>query len=188
VTLLDTLPLFHYGAIMADPPWSFDNYSAAGEEKNAKAHYGCMSTDAIARMPVGQLAAPDCALFLWVTDPLLPEGIEVMRRWGFRFVTVAFTWVKRTATGKAFYGCGYWTRANPEMCLMGTVGRPKRLSAAVPQLLEAEIREHSRKPEEARHRVEKLVGGPYLELFSRTNRPGWTCWGNEAGKFDQEGT
>jgi N6-adenosine-specific RNA methylase IME4 len=70
------------------------------------------------------------------------------------------------------------------MCLLGTRGRPRRRSAAVPQLLEAEIREHSRKPETAYERIEQLVDGPYLELFSRSSRPGWTCWGNEVGKFD----
>jgi N6-adenosine-specific RNA methylase IME4 len=179
------LPLFHYGAIYADPPWSYENWSKAGAHKNAAAHYDCLSVADIAALPVGQFAAPDCALFLWVTDPTLPQGLEVMRAWGFQFKTVAFTWAKQTKTATKWHlGCGYWTRANPEMCLLGTMGRPKRLARDVRQLVVAPVREHSRKPDGVRGSIERLVAGPYLELFARQKAPGWDAWGNEVGKFD----
>lgn len=184
MTSLSTLPLFHYQAILADPPWAFDNWSEAGTDRNASQHYDCMSPDAIKALPVGHVAAPDCALFLWVTDPLLPLGLEVMAAWGFTYKTVAFTWAKRTKTDAGWHlSTGYWTRANPEMCLLGTMGRPKRLARDVRQLVVAPVREHSRKPDAIHSSVERLVAGPYLEMFARQRRPGWDSWGNEVEKF-----
>ena len=127
---------------------------------------------------VADWAAPDCALFLWATDPSLPQALEVISAWGFAYKTVAFTWVKTTKDGSGFpIGCGYWTRANPEMCLLATRGRPQRLSRSVRQLLFAPRREHSRKPDEAYTRIEALVSGPYLEMFARSRRQGWESWG-----------
>jgi N6-adenosine-specific RNA methylase IME4 len=82
-------------------------------------------------------------------------------------------------------GTGYWTRANPELCLLFTRGKPKRLSAAVRKLMIAPRREHSRKPDQQYQDIEQLVGGPYLELFARTEREGWTSWGNQTGKFGE---
>lgn len=202
-----------YAAIVADPPWSFENYSEKGERKNAKRHYDCMTVAEIAALPVGHLAAGDAVLFLWVTDPLLLESDayartlgrvadssrspvgDVIRAWGFTYATRAFVWVKRTAHGKLHMGPGYYTRANPEDCWLCTTGHPKRTSAGVRRLVEtfekhgsecldSPLREHSRKPDEILARIEQLVPGPYCELFSRTDRPGWDCWGNEAGLFD----
>src|ERR1700730_15421763 len=128
--------------------------------------------------PVADWAAGDCVLFLWATDPLLPRAFEVIAAWGFAYKTVAFTWAKTTKDGAGFpIGCGYWTRANPEQCLLATRGRPQRLSRAVPQLIISPRREHSRKPDEAYERIEALVPGPYLELFARAPRAGWAAWG-----------
>lgn len=184
---MDGLPLFHYGAIYADPPWQYLNWSAAGTRKNASAHYSCMTADQLAALPVGQIAAPDCALFLWVTDPTLPIGLKIMNAWGFTFKTVAFTWAKRSRRDTGWHmGCGYWTRANPEMCLMGTMGKPKRRSRSVRQLVVSPVREHSRKPDQVAEGIEQLVSGPYIELFARTRRSGWDAWGNEIGKFARE--
>ncbi len=174
-----------YGAILVDPPWSFSNWSAAGERKNALQHYDCMTYKAIAELCVGQFAAPDCVLFMWATDPLMPTAVNLMKWWGFAYKTVGFTWVKQTPRGKQWHmGLGYWTRANPEMCLLGTIGRPRRKSAAVRQLITAPIREHSRKPDEIYERIEALVDGPYCELFARQRRPGWECFGDEVDKFE----
>lgn len=178
------LPLFHYGAIYADPAWLFENWSEAGTGKNASQHYDCMTLDQIKALPVGHLATKDAALFLWVTDPLLPQGLEVMAAWGFKYVTVGFTWGKTTKHGAWHFGPGYWTRANPEMCLMGTTGDPKRLHADVRQLVIEPVREHSRKPDRIRDDIRRLVGGPYLELFARQAAPGWDAWGNQVGKFE----
>ncbi len=109
-----------------------------------------------------------------------------MHEWGFEYKTAAFTWAKTTSKDNWHFGCGYWTRANAELCLLGTRGTPKRLSRAVRQLLISPVREHSRKPDETHERIERLVAGPYLELFARQSRPGWTTWGNEADKFDEQ--
>jgi N6-adenosine-specific RNA methylase IME4 len=170
----------HYGVILADPPWTFATYSTKGKGRSTEAHYDCMSLAEIKALPVGDWAAPDCALFLWATDPSLPQALEVMAAWGFVYKTVAFTWAKTTKDGAGFpIGCGYWTRANPEQCLLATRGRPQRLSRAVPQLVLAPRREHSRKPDEVYERIEALVAGPYLELFAREQRTGWDSWGDE---------
>jgi N6-adenosine-specific RNA methylase IME4 len=163
----------HYGAIYADPPWSFVNYSRKGKGRSAEAHYDCMGLDEIKTMPVVDWAARDCALFLWTTDPLLPHALEVIAAWGFVYKAVAFNWVKTTKDGTGFpIGCGYWTRANPELCLLATRGRPQRISRSVRQLILAPRRAHSQKPEEVYERIESLVPGPYLELFARERWPG----------------
>jgi N6-adenosine-specific RNA methylase IME4 len=171
----------HYRVIYADPPWSFITYSHKGKGRSAEAHYDCMGFDEIEAMPVTDWAAGDCALFLWTTDPLLPRALQVIAAWGFFYKTVAFTWVKTTKGGTGFpIGCGYWTRANPELCLLATRGRPQRFSRSVRQLILSPRRAHSQKPEQVYESIESLVPGPYLELFARTRRPGWASWGQEA--------
>lgn len=184
--MMQDLPLFHYGAIYADPPWNFENYSENGEGKNPNRHYDCMSINKIKALPIGPLAKKDSVLFLWVTDPMLQEGLEVMKAWGFQYKTVAFTWAKqgRADRNKWHMGTGYWTRSNPEMCLLGVNGSPKRCDRGVRQLVIEPVREHSRKPDRIHDDIESLVDGPYIELFSRKNRPGWKAWGNEVGKYN----
>ena len=171
----------HHGVIYADPPWTFATYSHKGKGRSAEAHYDCMTLDTIKSLPVAEWAATDCTLFLWVTDPSLPQALGVINAWGSAYKTVAFTWVKTTKDGMGFpIGCGYWTRANPEQCLLATKGRPQRLSRSVRQLIIAPRREHSRKPDEVYERIEALVTGPYLELFARSQRAGWECCGIES--------
>lgn len=178
-----------YGAIYADPPWYFKNFSAKGTGRAAVSHYHVMDLPALKEMPVADYAARDCALFMWATDPMLPEAIDLMRAWGFKYKTVAFNWVKlnkggadkRVDDSPFFTGLGYWTRANPELCLLGTRGKPRRLSKAVRRLLVSERREHSRKPDEVYGRIEALVEGPYLELFAREEHRGWDALGDQLG-------
>jgi N6-adenosine-specific RNA methylase IME4 len=196
-------PTKKYKVIYADPAWQFLTRSDRGKGRSPEQHYACMTIDDIKALPVASIADDDCMLLMWITDPLLPVGLDVIRAWGFEYKTVGFTWVKlnrKDALTKAlaralkgapdwltrafFFGMGYWTRANPEMCLLATRGSPKRLSRAVRQLLIAPVREHSRKPDETYGRIEALVGGPYIELFARTARPGWDSWGNEVNKFN----
>jgi len=194
------LPKGHFGAILADPPWRFklwDNTSAikrnrgGGTNVCAAVHYDTMGIDDIANLPINQYAANDCCLFLWISWPMLPEAISLIEAWGFQYKTCAFDWMKAHA-GKvemfrddtdALMGMGYWTRANSEPCLLATRGKPKRLNADVRQGIIAPRREHSRKPDGIHERIERLVAGPYLELFARQQRPGWTVWGNETDKF-----
>lgn len=177
-----------YGVIYADPPWSFRNWSAKGTGRNAVSHYDCLDIKKLASLPIGDLANQDCALFLWAVDPLLDQAMDLIRAWGFKFKTVGFYWVKLNAKAKHeadfFTGLGYWTRANPEQCLLATRGKPMRQAKDVRRLIVESRREHSRKPECVRGRIERLVDGPYLELFGRETKNGWDCWGNQAGLFD----
>lgn len=185
------LPRQHFGAILADPPWQFEAWSEKGKVKSADKHYRTMAMNQIARVPVDELAAPDCVLFMWATWPTLKSALWVISAWGFTYKTCAFSWMKadpyRLFADEAtpFAGMGYWTRANTEPCLLATRGKPKRIHADVRQGIIAPRREHSRKPDEVHGRIERLVGGPYLELFARAPREGWTVWGNEVGKFDE---
>lgn len=177
-----------YGAIYADPPWSFRNWSVKGTGRNAVSHYDCLDFKALAALPIADLASDNCALFLWATDPLLPRAFELIEAWGFRYKTVAFYWVKLNSAAKRgadyFTGLGYWTRANPEQCLLATRGKPMRQAKDVKRLVVEKRREHSRKPDCVRERIERLVAGPYLELFARETKSSWDCWGNQAGLFD----
>ena len=188
-----------YRVVYADPPWRFATYSDKGKGRSAEAHYDCLSIDEIKRFPVLQWMAPDAVLLLWATDPLLPRALEVIEAWGFTYKTVGFYWVKLNkgignglsrdwpllAERNFFTGLGFWTRANPEVCLLATRGHPKRSAGDVPKLLIAPRREHSRKPDETYERIERLLPGPYLELFARRSRPGWDGFGNQPALFDQ---
>lgn len=183
---LINMGLFKYGVIYADPAWPFENYSAKGEGRNPNRHYNTMSIADLKRLPVGHVAKETCALFMWVTDPLLPQAIDVMSAWGFRYCTVAFTWAKRTRLDTGWHmGTGYYTRANPEMCLLGMNGRQSPKVKDVRQLIVEPVREHSRKPDRVPLDIARMFDGPYLELFARTKRHGWDVWGNEIDKFGE---
>lgn len=140
-----------------------------------------MPIEEIKALPVADLAADDCALFLWITMPMLCEAWEVMRAWGFSFKTAAFVWIKlNKKADTVFWGPGNWTHANAELCLLATKGHPKRQARNIHQVIISRIEEHSKKPEEARRRIERLMGNvPRVELFARRHVPGWDVWGNE---------
>ncbi len=201
--LLSIRPAGGFGLIMADPPWSYEMRSEKGYAKAPEAQYATMPLADIKALPVEALAAPDCLLWLWAVNPQLPQAIDVLRAWGFTFKT-AGTWLKRTTHGKVSFGTGYILRSANEPFLIGTRGSPKTtrgtrsavFTDAAQDLMEAGIlpqvaltidaaaREHSRKPDEAYNACEELM--PEVrraDLFSRTNRDGWTAWGNETGKF-----
>jgi len=178
----------YYRVIYADPPWTFATYSRKGKGRSAEAHYDCMSLAEIKALPVAEWAAADCVLLLWTTDPLLPTALDVLAAWGFTYKTVGFYWAKLNKSADPtiyrdasfFTGLGFWTRANPEMCLLATRGHPHRRNANVRKLIVSPRREHSRKPDEAYERIEGLCAGPYLEMFARSTRPGWDRWGAES--------
>lgn len=168
--------------IYADPPWTFKTYSAKGKGKSAEKHYPCMTLADIKKLPVESIAAKDAVLFIWVPFPHLPQGLEVIEAWGFKYKTIGFVWVKTTKfdIGGFHWGCGYWTRANAEVCLLATRGHPKRKSGGVHQIVAERIRNHSQKPDVVRSRITDLLGHlPRIELFARTKTPGWSVWGNE---------
>ena len=140
-----------------------------------------MSIDELCALPVAELAAKDSALFMWATFPQLPEALRLIRAWGFTYKSVAFVWLKKNKKADSwFYGLGFWTRANAEICLLATRGRPKRAARDVKQVILSHVERHSQKPEEARRRIEALMGDvPRIELFARASPPGWDVWGNE---------
>ena len=143
-----------YQIIYADPPWNYKVYSKKGLGRSAESHYPTMSIEDICALPVGNLADKDCALFLWVTIPCLLEGLSVLKAWGFTYKTVGFVWVKQNRKADSlFWGMGYWTRSNVELCILATKGHPKRINAAVHQVIVSHIEEHSKKPQEARERI-----------------------------------
>lgn len=195
---LGSLPDGHFGCILADPPWAFRTFSGENmtPHRCAEDHYGTMDFAALSALPVDRIAAKDCALFMWVVGSHLMESIELAAAWGFTFKTDAFYWLKQRLvdaqqvdlfTGDIpdlRMGFGYWTRKQAEPCWLFTRGNPRRLSAGVWQVIVEPRREHSRKPDCQYDRIEALVGGPYLELFARQRRPGWTAWGNQVGKFE----
>lgn len=184
-----------YGAILIDPPVPFETWSDKSAWGGvAAAHYDLMTwADLSALGPsIDAVALPDASLFLWICPPLIPETLRMAEAWGWKYKTVAFTWVKtgRNPTN-LFVGMGYWTRANAEQVWLFTRGKPQRKNKDVPQALHCETptvvssrNAHSAKPEEVQNRIERLVDGPYLELFARRRRPGWTCLGNELDNLD----
>ena len=171
-----------YQIIYADPPWSYKVWSEKGKGSCAENHYPTMKKEDIQKLPIKDIAEKNAVLFLWVTAPCLIEGIELIDKWGFTYKTVAFTWVKKNKKSPSwFWGMGYYTRANAEICLLATKGKPlKRISKAVHSVIDTPIERHSKKPDCARDRITKLFGElPRIELFARQHADGWDCWGNE---------
>ena len=169
-----------YQIIYADPPWSYRDKALAGN-RGAVCKYPVQTQDWLSKLDVKSIAAKDCILFLWVTAPKLNECWKIIDAWGFEYKTVAFVWVKRNKIAPSwFWGMGRWTRANAEFCLIATKGKPKRISAAVHSVVDTPIEGHSKKPNEVRNRIVKLVGDiPRIELFARNATEGWDVWGNE---------
>ncbi|MEG1968314.1 MAG: MT-A70 family methyltransferase [Clostridia bacterium] len=173
--------------LYCDPPWAYKVYSKKGHGRSAENHYHTMDIEDIYNLDVPGIAADDCVLFLWVTFPCLLEGLETIKRWGFAYKTLGFCWVKRCKkqTDKWFWGLGFWTRANPELCIIATKGSPKRLSKAVHSVIDTPIEGHSKKPDEVRRRIVELMGDiPRAELFARQQYDGWVCMGNEIDGLD----
>jgi N6-adenosine-specific RNA methylase IME4 len=172
-----------YGALLVDPPWRFEVRSESMDistTRRTERHYGTMTRPALADLPVAALGKPDCCLFLWVVDTHLDQGIELGKQWGFTFKTRAFEWLKTSKDGTSLpIGLGFWSRKQTESCLLFTRGSPKRKNRDVPQVIEEPRRAHSQKPDEIYRRIERLVEGPYAELFARQIWPGWDGWGNE---------
>ena len=170
-----------FGAILVDPPWAFETWSAKGRDRSPG--YRTDPLKAIAELPVAKLAAKDCVLFPWAIGSMLREALDLVDAWGFDLKTIGFAWMKQNASGDGlFMGQGYWTRQNIELCLLATRGAPMRLDAGVMQAILSPVQEHSRKPDEIHDRIERLVGGPYLELYARRPHKRWFTWGNEISR------
>jgi N6-adenosine-specific RNA methylase IME4 len=199
--LFSDLPEKHFGVILADPPWRFRTWDKAvavaprdghGTNVSASVHYKTMPIEDLTALPITNLAADDCCLFLWACWPTLLDALDLIKAWGFEYKTCAFDWMKAhngqvdmfREDADVLMGMGYWTRANSEPCLLATKGKPKRLHRDVRQGIIEPRRQHSRKPDCIHDRIQRLVAGPYLELFGRQDRAGWTVRGDQIGKFD----
>ena len=180
------LPEGPFGCILADPPWAFETHGKLHTTpyRGANDHYSVVDCADLARIPVASVAARDCALFMWVVDSHLSDALTLGAAWGFTFKTCAFVWVKSREGGYAKIGMGYWTRKQTEQLWLFTKGKPPRLNSGVRQIIHCPRGAHSAKPDIQYERIEALVGGPYLELFARSARPGWRAWGNEVGVRD----
>lgn len=210
-------PVGGYDLIYADPPWSYSD--SAGSGKRGAVHkYQTLSIAELKAMEpeIQKISSENCALAMWATAPMMNEARELMSAWGFKYKTIAFTWVKTYSVGerlakaakalgvtpealnealrnqdltivKPRKGMGNWTRSNAEFCLLGIKGKVERQNKGVGSVIISEIREHSRKPDQVRGELVKLFGDkPRIELFARSPEVGWNAWGLEVGKFIEE--
>ncbi len=187
-----------YGAILADPPWSYEMYSDKGHAKSPEAHYDTMPLEEIKALPVHELAGPSCLLFMWTTWPHLKQAQEVVEAWGFTYVTGG-AWIKRTVNWNLCFGTGYVQRSACEPYLIGKISKPQTASrsernvfdapleiADIPDKIEAIRREHSRKPVQMREMIDRLLPRDYkAELFAREPWDGNDIWGNQTDKFEK---
>tara|TARA_R100000773_G_scaffold44510_1_gene45946 strand:- start:2993 stop:3526 length:534 start_codon:yes stop_codon:yes gene_type:complete len=176
-----------YDIIYADPPWSYGTTKNNVPSRSKKGQpYKSMRMIDIYDFEIPE-TNKDAVLFLWATSPLIPEALYCMKRWGFEYKNIAFTWIKKNKkSGSNFWGMGSWTRSNPEYCLLGTKGNPKKNSSSVHSVIESVIEEHSKKPDIIRDKIVELCGSDKkkIELFSRKTIEGWDCIGNETTKFN----
>lgn len=171
-----------YAIIYADPPWRFNNKRTGGSMKSgADFQYPTMTVGEICCLPIQNICADNCTLFMWWVPSQPEAAIAVAKAWGFKIKTmVGFDWVKLTKKGKLHFGMGFYTRMGSEACLIATKGKVKRISASVRAVIQAERLGHSRKPPEVRDRIVKLMGDiPRAELFAREQTPGWAVFGNQ---------
>ena len=173
-----------YQVIYADPPWEYKE-SGGGHRGTAGLPYQTMKTEEICGIPVKNIMADESILFIWATFRKLPECLKVISAWGFEYYGLGFDWLKTGASGKPCYGMGYYTRQNNEVCLIGVPLKKKNKLKpkyrGVSCVVMSERREHSRKPDEVRERIESIFNdASKIELFARQSVPGWDCWGLEA--------
>jgi len=168
-----------YQIIYADLPLMYNDRALAGN-RGAGCKYDLLTDQELLELPVAKIADKDCILFLWATFPKIQECLNCIKAWGFQYKTVAFTWVKKSSTGRHFMGMGGWTRANSEIVLLATKGKPKRINAGISQIIESIPKEHSRKPDIVRTKILELLGDlTRIELFARTKIHGWDTIGND---------
>jgi site-specific DNA-methyltransferase (adenine-specific) len=174
-----------YSIIYADPPWSYNDKRGASKHGKkhggVNAHYQTMSKQDIMNLDVQSVSADNCMLFMWVTFPNLQQGLDTIKAWGFKYKTLGFSWIKTNRkNGKPFFGIGWYTKSNCEVCLIGVKGKPFKSSNSVSSVLIEPLDGHSKKPDEARKRIVEFCGDlPRLEMFARTAPEGWDVFGNE---------
>lgn len=168
-----------YDIIYAAPPWQYRNMGNI--QATANSHYNTMSQEEINNLPVDKLSKDNSILFLWATFPKIQEALDTIKAWGFEYKTVEFVWIKKNKNGGNFFGVGWYTKSNAEICLIATKGKPPKQSNKVSQIIETIREEHSKKPQQVRDKIIEFCGDlPRVELFARQAVEGWDCWGNEA--------
>jgi N6-adenosine-specific RNA methylase IME4 len=176
-----------YDIIYADPPWDYANWNKKWHEEHKESRwagrkYGLIPTNELMELPVNNIANKDSVLFLWTISTMIPDALKVIEAWGFTYKTIALVWVKRNKIKDSFFwGMGFWTRSNVEVCLLAVKGKPlPRISRSVHQIIYSPVRKHSQKPDEARDKIVQLLGDlPRIELFARGSLPlGWEGWGD----------
>lgn len=189
--------------IYMDPPWAFKTFSDNRAPYRGQKPYDVMTYDEIKELPISEIAAKDACIIMWVLGSHLDQAIRLGEHFGFKYNTDLFFWVKvgKNDPSTRPISLGHWTRKQVEQALLFTRGKPSRRDKGVRQLIEDAViaeatgldvdsvvfepkREHSRKPDSVVERIERLIEGPYIELFARRHRPGWESWGLEADKFD----
>ena len=175
-----------YKIIYADPPWKLDISQNRPEWGDAT--YNTMTTDEICKLPIEKLADKDCVLFMWVTMPFIEDSMEVIKSWGFKYITCAFVWVKTNPKSKTvFSGLGKWVNGNAELCFLAKRGHPKRIEKNIKQIQVHPRRKHSKKPDFIRNEIVRLMGDlSRIELFARERMEGWDCFGDETPTSEQK--
>ena len=177
------LQMMGYGAILADPPWHYEMYSEKGWKKAPMGQYNTMPDEELKALPVADLAGKNCLLVMWAVWPRLQFALDVMKAWGFKYITGG-SWVKRTPYGKIRWGTGYTLRSGCEPFLVGRIGEPQGQPRNILNVIDAVAREHSRKPPEMRAMVEAMTPQAFrCELFAREPWAGNHVWGLETDKF-----
>ena len=184
IDLMATTRGRQFGTILADPPWQFQNRTGKiAPEHKRLSRYSTLTLEEICTLPVANIAADPSHLYLWVPNALLPDGLQVMQAWGFRYVS-NIVWHKiRKDGGSDGRGVGFYFRNVTELLLFGVRGKNARTlqpGRSQVNMLETRKREHSRKPDEQYQIIEQCSWGPRIEMFSRGVRPGWVTWGNQA--------
>lgn len=173
-----------YACLLADPPWAFLTYSGNKVPQRATTqHYDTMTEAELSALPVADLVADDAWMQMWVLGTHIDQALRIGACWGFAYNSLGLIWRKMSPGGRSYIGLGHWYRTGGEVSLLFTRGAPKRLDRGVRQFIESPVREHSRKPEGQYERIERLVGGPRLEMFARQQRPGWDVAGNDVHRF-----
>lgn len=173
-----------YNVIYADPPWRYQDKGCSGSAEN---HYSTMKINDMCNLPIKKIADKNAVLFMWVTYPMLSEGLKLIEAWGFKYKTIGFQWIKTNKKNRNtfFFGLGRWTRGNTECCLIATRGKISRVNSSISQLIVEPIQHHSKKPDVVRGKIVELVGDlPRIELFARNQSNGWDVWGNEVSDED----
>ena len=183
VSFFDPLAAYSYDLVVIDPPWPFATWSPAGQGKSASKHYRIMTLADIMALPVRQLLKDNAVILLWTTGAMLAQAVAVMEAWGITFKT-ELAWRKVRRNGKVRMGCGFWARTMHEPILLGTVGKPRKFTLALPSSFDGIAREHSRKPDQFYQMItDRTPGLRRADLFAREKREGWDAWGDEVEKF-----